>query len=358
MLEQVISAEIMGIVYIISSILSLILVLNAPQYVKRYGNLRYSTVVLGAAAVLLFLLGLLQSSFVVVPLFILYFSLITLIYYGLDVFLERFTRLGSTGNTRGTYLTLGNLAWVGGPALVGSITAKSGFGSVYFLASAILCLVIAILFTKERDFHDTTYGPTTFKSIVTALRKNSDIRDIIILQGMLQFFFVWMVIYVPLYLKDVMGFGWNTIGTILSIMLLPFILFQYPVGKIVDRYHNEREVIFAGFLIMALATIFFAYLGVASVFAVALGLFLTRVGASITEVAVESYFFKKVDRHNIELIGAFRNMMPIAYLFAPIIAIIVLQFGSFQTLFTTLGVILSFVALFSLLLHDIKKSHA
>lgn len=356
MLKQFISAETIGFVYIVSSALSLCLVLYAPHLVKRYGNVRYMCGVLGSGAILLFLLGAFNSSWIVVPIFIIYFSLISLMYYGFDVFLERFTKRRSTGNTRGIYLTLGSLAWVGAPTFVGYLTSRSGFSAVYVLAAAIMCLALCIILMREWQYRDSPYTTATLKGMVLALKKNSDVRDIIILQGALQFFFVWMVVYAPLYLHDTMDFGWSTIGTILSIMLLPFIIFQYPVGKMVDRFHNEREIIFAGFFVMSLATLFFANLSVASVLAFALALFLTRVGASIAEVSIESYFFKKADPSDIELMSIFRNMMPVAYFIAPIISIAFLHIGSYRALFMTLGVIMSFAALFSLFLHDIKSS--
>jgi len=355
MLGQVLSDNGVSLIFILSSVISLFLVLYAPHAVKRYGNVKYLAVVLVLSIMLLLFIGSVNPGVATVLLFTLYFSLNSLIYYGFDVFLERFTRMGSTGNTRGAYLTLGNLAWIGAPALVGYLTANSNFSIVYILAAVALAVTLGIVLTAERKYHDLPYGPTTFKSIVRALRNNSDIRDIVVIQTLLQFFYVWMVIYVPLYLSQTLGFGWETIGTILSIMLIPFIIFPYPVGKMIDKYSNEREVIFFAFLVIAFATIFFAQLNVASMLAIALALFLTRVGASIAEVSIESYFFKKVQGRDIELVSAFRNATPVAYIIAPVFAIIAISFGNYQTLFTTLGVIMSMTALFALFLHDIRK---
>ncbi len=85
-------------------------------------------------------------------------------------------------------------------------------------------------------------------------------------------------------------------------------------------------------------------------------LFVTRIGASIIEVMCDTYFFKKVDSLNANIISFFRMSNPIAYIVAPLFAVIMLNFFSLelQYLFLALGLIMFIGLKFSLSLEDTK----
>ena len=107
-----------------------------------------------------------------------------------------------------------------------------------------------------------------------------------------------------------------------------------------------------GFIIIALSTIFLTFVVGANFWMWALVLFLTRVGASIAEVMSETYFFKKIDSTDSNLIGFFRMTSPMAYVVSPIIATIILSFIEFRFLFLILGIIMLWGLRYSLTLKD------
>jgi len=123
-------------------------------------------------------------------------------------------------------------------------------------------------------------------------------------------------------------------------MLLPFVLFQIPLGRIADRWHLEPHIMSIGFLIMAICTGILVSVGFASWWVLGIILFGTRVGASAVQVSTESYFFKHIHSGNISEIGIFRDTIPIAYTLAPIIATILLTTTGLETLhlFLILGI--------------------
>jgi hypothetical protein len=59
----------------------------------------------------------------------------------------------------------------------------------------------------------------------------------------------------------------------------------------------------------------------------ALTLFLGRAGACTADTMSETYYFKKIDGRNAQLIGYFRRTRPLAYVIAPITASILLESG-------------------------------
>jgi MFS family permease len=355
MLGNVLSPKGVGFVFTLSAALSLILVSKVAKVIARYGLIRYMATVLGASAILLLLLSVTNSTFLAVLFFIPYFALNSLVYYGLDLFLEHFTHPNTVGNTRGIYLALNNIAWVGMPAFVGFLESRYGYGIVYLFAACAAASSLLVVLLGERRYKDPNYVPLSLSRMIRVLHRKADVRGSIIINFLLQLFYVWMVIYAPLYLIRTLGFTWASVGTALSVMLIPFLLFQYPAGRIADRFSNERELIAGGMLVIGIATMIFALMGGVGIVAIALILFLTRVGASIVEVANDSYFFKKVEETDTGTIAVYRNMYPLAYLIGPVLAIILLGWSMYAVLFFILGIIMLAGSVFALTLHDIRK---
>lgn len=355
MLDSILTPRATSIIFVISSALSILLITKAAKVVSRFGNTRYMASILILTAILLFGLSITSGHWTSILLFIPYFALGPLIYYGFDVFLEHFSDPKSTGNTRGIFLTLNNLAWIGMPALVGFLESRYGFGIVYFFAAFAVIAALITIFIGERKYKDAKYTHLSLSHMLSVFHKKSDIRGAIIINGLMQLFYVWMVIYTPLYLTQTLGFSWGVVGFIFSIMLLPFILFQYPVGRLVDRFSNEREFIATGLLIISIATIIFSLAGEVSITALTIILFCTRLGASIVDVSNESYFFKHVTDEDTTTIAVFRNMTPLAYLVGPVLGIILLSWGTYPVVFFILGLVMFAGSIFALKLHDIKK---
>lgn len=356
MLGEHLTPKGVSIIYTLSALLSLLLVARAAKWIKRFGNVAYVAGVLTSAAVLLFGIGITSNHWFSVVLFIPYFALNTLVYYGLDVFLEHFSDPKHTGNNRGVFLTLNNIAWVGMPAFVGLLESRYGFAVVYFFAACAVLAALSVMIVGERGYHDSRYAPVSLKRMIRVLATPGNIRGAIIINGILQLFYVWMVIYTPLYLINTLGFGWDTVGIIFSVMLIPFIVFQYPAGRIADRFSNERELIAGGLLIAGVATMLFALVGTVNAFAIALILLLTRVGISIVEVANESYFFKQVTDADTSTIAVYRNMSPLAYLVGPLLGVLLLGWNIYSVLFFILGVIVIAGAVFAMTLKDLSVS--
>jgi MFS family permease len=163
-----------------------------------------------------------------------------------------------------------------------------------------------------------------------------------------------MIIYTPIYLNSYLNLGWDKIGIIFTIMLIPFVIVDYPLGKISDKI-GEKKLLITGFAISALFTLIIPMIVEPTVWIWALILFGTRVGASVIEVMSESYFFKKVKVEEVEEVTFFRNTYPLAYIIAPIIAIpTLLLVPSFEYIFYILGTIMLFGLFITLRLKDVK----
>lgn len=344
-----------GILYAVSAILSICAFVAIPALLRKFGN--YKTMSCLLIADFFALLGLAWSANLILVsiCFILSFVAISLIGFNIDVFLENFSKDAVTGKIRGTFLSTSNIAWIIAP-LIGSFILTDGDYWKIFLATALLLLPILFLLRNNlKTFKDSEYRIIPVLKTAGEIVRDKNVRAVFFVSFLLQFFYSWMIIYTPIYLYTYIGWSWGEIGVMFSIMLLPFVLTEAPLGKLADTRWGEKEVMSVGFIVMALATVMIAFIETKSFFLWTGLLFVTRVGASMVEIMSETYFFKKIDSSKANIIGLFRTMRPSAYLVSPIVAMLLFSFNlPIKYIFIALAVIMFLGLHWSLELEDTR----
>ena len=273
--------------------------------------------------------------------FILQSAIIALIGYCLDIFLEVYSDTANVGVIRGMYLTTINSAWIIAP-LIGTmiIGTANDYRSVYVAALFMLFPLFYLVYRNFKHFKDPHYGHLSLWKNLIHLNKNRNYAKLFTANTILQVFYSWMVVYSPIYLNKVIGFDWASIGIILTIMLIPFPIIEWPLGKLADRKYGEKEIMTISFALIGLSTIALATITSSSIFIWALALFITRIGAAGAEVMIETYFFKTAKAEDSSLLGFFRITRSISYFIAPLITGFGLLFFKDQSiLFIILGII-------------------
>src|SRR3989338_296705 len=314
------SENFVGIMYTLSALITIAAFIVVPKILRKFGN--YKTIMGMLVVDFVSIIGLTftHNNFLISVFFITSFVTVALIGFNIDIFLESFSRNSTTGKTRGTFLSTANTAWIIAP-LVGSMILTDGDYWKIFLAAALLILpILFFVHNNLKKFKDPEYKIIPLKNTAGEIARNKDIRDIFIVGFLLQFFYSWMVIYTPIYLYTHIGFSWREIGIIFSIMLLPFVLTEAPLGRLADRRWGEKEVMSIGFIVMAISTGLIAFIEIKSIALWAALLFITRIGAAMVEIMSETYFFKKVHSSKADIISFFRTMRPWAYIISPILA--------------------------------------
>ncbi|MFA5937095.1 MAG: MFS transporter [Candidatus Paceibacterota bacterium] len=353
-LEIYVGKNYVGIIYIIASVITILGLLRMPKVLTRLGN--SSTIILSCLLIFLslILLAFGKNVFIVIPAFIIYFISINFVVASLDIFIEDFSKNSSIGTLRGFYLMVINFAWIVAQMISGSIINKSSFSGIYMFGAGFIFLVSLIFIFFLRDFKDPIYKKVPILKTIKSFIQNRHISKIYLSHLILQFFYAWMIIYTPIYLHEYIGFGWDKIGVIFSIMLIPFVLLDFPLGKLSDKI-GEKRMLIIGFLIISMSTLIIPFINKPILLMWALILFITRVGAATIETMNESYFFKIVNEENADEISFFRNAPSVAYVIAPVLAIpIIFLTPSFEYLFFILGIILLVGFLITLRLKDIK----
>jgi len=236
----------------------------------------------------------------------------------------------------------------------GSIIARSSFSGIYLL-SALFTILFGIIFVFFlHNFVDPKYKKVSIVKTIKHFIQNKNISKIYFIDLTIKFFYAWMVIYTPIYLNEYLGFSWDKIGIMFTIMLIPFVVLSFPLGQLSDKI-GEKKIMIIGFLIMSLSTLSIPFITEQKVWLWALVLLCTRIGAASAEAVTESYFFKVVSEENADMISFFRNASPVAYIVGPLLAIPVLFFiPSFKYIFFVLGAILLIAFFISLRLKDVK----
>ena len=342
--------------FLLANALTFFSILFFPKIIKKIKNFRSTRRV-----VFLYAISLIGLTFAPTNPWIMFFFFglmsvcVALIAINMDIFVESFCADESSGKIHTTYFTAVNLGWILSPFLAGILIATGGFEVTY--AASLFCLMIfAFLFMFQRKnlADKTKYSDLGIIKTIKKVFKVKRLRSIFFLAFLLSVFYSLAVVFVPVYLNQTLGFDWDSLGIMFSLMLIPFIIVQIPAGIIADKYIGEKEIMTLGFIILSLSLIFFYSVNSTSFWLWAGILFFSRIGAALVEAMRESYFFKAVDAKDVDCINLFRATSPLGYIFGSSLGAIVLLFSSISNIFLIGAFLmcLSFPVLF--LLKDTK----
>lgn len=340
-LEQYVSKTDIGILYATASLLSIILFLKFSPLLQRFGNTRTTIILTSLAVTALVCLGL---GIYPLAAFVVFMAINPLIYLNIDIYSE--STIGKdeheTGRKRGLTLTLMAMASVLAPLAMGYIAGESNnrLADTYFAAAAIGVVFLAVIALRFRKFSDPEYPIIPLRSIICSVRGQSNIRGVVVAQFLLQFFFAWIVIYFPLYLATELAVPISTLGFIIAAGLMAYVLCEYPIGILADRYWGEKEMMAIGFVILAISSASISFMATVGTLGWMVVMFASRVGASLVEVTTESYFFKQVTSGDASLIGLFRITRPTANLAGAVAGSAALLVVPFPLLFIILGIVM------------------
>jgi MFS family permease len=331
-------SENVGLFYFLAYLIFMIALFNFNKAVGIIGksNAFYFSLLL--KIVIIAVLMLCPVSFWIIFPLMLYLIFSGLEWASLDVILETFSEDKKSGRIRGKHLTLLNAGFLFGPLLATRLIDHFNFYGVFlfiFIINSLILIISLFLFRNANDrFEERTSAVALLKKVWA--RKN--ILRIYYVSFVLEFFFAMMVVYCPIYLRD-LGFSWDKIGIIFTFMLVPFVLVQYPMGILADRKTGEKEAIIISLVLMGVSTAVVYFISSGSLFVWSIILFSTRIGAALIEVLRDSYFYKRIDAQDVDLIHFFRTAMPAGYVAATAFATVSLLFFPMKAVFILTGII-------------------
>lgn len=339
-ISSFVGEEFVGIIYVLGSLGSILALMIAPKILKKLGGYKFLLLIALLDALTFLVLSQTNNILSVISMFILGFSMNTLVIFSLDELLKIFSKNQLTGRIRGIYLIVCNIAWILAQLLHGTIFGEFSYKTIYFTGFLVMVSFFVVSFLNLRNIPDPKYDKIKSFKYVREFFKNKNLFRAYGLSFLLQFFFCWMIIYTPIYLYSHLGFSWKEIGIMFAIMLLPFLIIPFHLGKYADKI-GERKILMLGFTVAALSTLSLFFIQLHSVWLWALLLLTTRIGATMIEVMGDAYFFKHIKSENDEFVGVYRSASPVAYIIGPLVAFFVFTFvPSFNYIYIILSTLM------------------
>lgn len=336
-LSSFISQKLMGLTYTLGSIISILALIVVPSIFRKIGGYKFLLWIIALDSLSILLLAFSKNAWSAVLAFVLGFTFNTLIVFSLDELLKIFSRNSATGSIRGIYLAVCHLAFISSQLASGTILGHFSFKIIYIIAFSVMLVFFLFSFFNLKNLPDPKYDNLKVLEYVKEFFKNKNLSRAYNINFLLQFFYSWMIIYTPIYLYVHLGFSWEKIGVMFAIMLLPFIIIPFHIGKYGDKV-GERKILMLGFTIATLATLALFFFKEPVMWLWAVLLFITRIGAATIEVMSDAYFFKHIKPENEEFVGVYRSALPLSYIIGPVVAFVIFIFvPSFNFIYLVLG---------------------
>lgn len=324
--------------YFIAYAILLFVLLNLHKMTRKLGKTSIFMVILALKIVSLVFLANSHPSNLGIFLLMLYVIFSGLEWVSLDTILESFSCDKESGRIRGMHLTILNAGFLIGPFISTWLLGRFDFSGIFVFLLIFNILVFFFALLKLRDTNGKSVVDISILALLRKVVKRKNVMAIYYISLALEFFFALMVIYVPIYLID-LGLNWSQIGIIFTVMLLPFVLLQYPVGFLADKKMGEKKLLILALFIMALSALLAYFTTSTSVLVWSLVMLGTRIGAAMVEILRDSYFYKRIDGDDVDLINFFRTAMPVGYILAAVTSFVLLLFLPLSSIFVLLALV-------------------
>lgn len=353
-LAQFVGVANVGYVFVASSILVALVLYAAPAIFRSFGTRNVISFLTFLEVGVLLALAVTDSWVPAVILVTLQSALAYAIFIGIDLLIEASIKEESvTGSTRTSYLTITNFAVLLGALSISFIIIGDQYWRAFVSAALVLLpfLAMSLWFLPRVSFVES--APTD-GNLVAQLRTNRSLSAISFAHFLLQMFFSWMGIYIPILLFSYIGFSWSEIGIIIGIGILPYVLFQYPLGFIADKWIGEKEILTVGFGIIILSLFAMVVVDTPHFWWWAGLMFFSRIGAAAVEAMTEVHFFRHVNEKDTSTITFFRVLRPLGNVAGPLIGSLALLLLPLQTTFALFGAIMMIGIPVALAIQDSK----
>ncbi len=340
-IKELTGQENVGVYYFVAYLAGVFVLLNLHHLVKKHGKSAVALLMIGFKALALVGMGIFaydQAGIIFVV-----WSLMagSLAWVSVDILIESFSSDNSTGSIRGGHLTVMNLGLLLAPALAAWIIESFGYHWLFFYSAEVTFFAWIIILIWFRKVNHNIREDLKLSAIFKKMLRRKNICRIYWIAFLLDLFYATTVIYVPIYLFQ-QGISILEMGKIFTIMLLPFVFLQYPLGRLADKKWGEKEMLVVGVLIMALFIGIMTFLESSWPLIWGVVLFMGRVGAAIVEVMRDSYFYKQVGPRDVDLIDLFRTTRSVSYISGTAIFSLVMVFFPLKVVFLVLaGIILT-----------------
>ena len=335
--SEVGGSERVGVFYFIVFSLAFVVFFYLGRFLRKIGHIRLLLLLfmllIGCSA----FLSVRDPSWIGSGVLLLFLVINNMMWTVMDVVLESFSTDQVSGRVRGLYLAVLNTGFLFAPFLSTLTLGRFGYGGIFLVLTIGYGLIFVLALVGLRDGRKIEVAPLRLMHSWQRFRQEPNLFRIYLVSLALEFFYAIMVVYMPIYLTTHLGFSWEQLGIIFTIMLLPFVFLQYPIGVLADKRYGEKEMILLGLFIIGTATLGSIMFDSKSIFLWGTLLFLTRVGSAALEVLRDSYFYKQITASDTDVIVFFRTARSIGNMLGAFLSVALLLFFPLASLFWLVG---------------------
>lgn len=353
---QISGESLVGSFYLVAFVLVFWLLMHLQPIVHSLGSVRFLGILLVGLIGTSFFLSLDDPSWAGAAVLLAYIICNNLLWSVMDVLVEDFSTDQVSGRVRGLYLTVMNAGLLLAPILSTKTLALAGYPGIFTVLGIGYMLVFIAALIGLRNHRTARLPKIAFAETIRKVVKRKNVLLIYGVSWTLEFFYSIMIVYMPILLLS-QGFDWEKIGFIFTVMLIPFVLVQYPLGIMADKKWGEKELLFIALVILGVSTVVAGFTRSTDIVFWAGLLFVTRLGAAALEVLRDSYFYKQIGPTDTDIVAFFRSARPIAAIAAAGISLLFLSIFTVHSLFYLVGA-LALAACFAVFLLEDTKSEA
>ncbi|MFZ1654706.1 MAG: MFS transporter [Candidatus Moraniibacteriota bacterium] len=353
---QISGDHLVGSFYLVAYVLVLWLLMHFQPLVHSLGSVRFLGMLLVGLIGTSFFLSLGEPSWTGAAALLAYIVCSNLVWSVMDVLVEDFSTDRVSGRIRGLYLTVMNGGLLLAPILSTKTLAGAGYTGVFTVLGIGYILVFLVVLLSLRHHQTVPLPKIAFLATLKKVMGKRNLLLISIVSWTLEFFYAIMIIYTPILLLA-QGFDWGQIGLIFTVMLVPFVLIQYPLGILADKKWGEKELLFVALVLLGISSVAVGFTRSTDIVFWAGLLFLTRLGAAAIEVLRDSYFYKQIGPSDTDIVAFFRSARPTADIVAAGVSLLFLSLFSVHSLFYLVGAV-AFGACFAVLSLEDSQSEA
>jgi MFS family permease len=346
-------AELVGLIAAIVYLVELLLSVPIGALSDKIGRKRLLIASFILVSIVLFAFSINNCFYALILLQIAFGAFTVQVWTVGEAFIRDISPEGRRGEFRSFFGTFANAGLLIGPIIGGYLTMTFGIRFPYLFASFTLTAPLILLFKmKEKD---VTTAPFPLHSLQLALNEflhHSRLKILALCSVSLYFWYSIKWTFGPLFLHH-RGYGAQVIGIWLGLSVLPFLLFQIPIGKLGDKI-GKTKMIYLG---VCISIVFIVPLGfLKSIVGLFSLIFLVSMGTTLVEPLIDAEVTDIVPEERYgSYSGIFELAKTLGLLLGPIVSAIFVYFGGLIYSFIPAVIFFAAVIIVMLIMPTKKK---
>lgn len=316
--------NIVNILFLISGIIAVLLTHSISKAIHKYHNYETMLTILSIAFISTFSLAFASNSYIIAILFIIHFVSVFLLYITINLYTEEFETEKFAGESRGLFLICTHFALLISPLIASQVANSIGLQATYLVSSCMLIPLYIFMHHYYKHVKEPRMDGGHALRALRKLRNNNDLKAAFAGSLMFEIFASTFAIYAAPAITSSLNISLNTfLAVIIPIALIPAIILPYYIGILSDKKIGEKEFSILGLSIMGISALLFPFildresiLSSSNIIYIAGFFFFLRVGTTLCQTAIYSYFYKKVEKRDADMISLFAITWPIGAIIA------------------------------------------